>query len=106
FITSRVLEESGFTQADVVAWGGRVFTANEGLPAIMERDVDVIVIPAYSSWGPQWGSCWMEAQIRLNLRFLPLPDRLLDTLVAELDLRRGLMPAHLFRGQEHDVSTI
>ena len=107
YITSRVIEESGFTQDDVVSWGGRsVFGDQAGLQAILERDVDLIVIPAYSNWGPSWGSCWMEAQIRLNLRFLPVADSVLNTLVQEMDLRKGVMPAGLFRGLEQDTPTI
>ena len=72
---SRVLEVSGFSQDGVIAWGGRVYTAADSrLEAISRGDVDVIASPAYTSWGPSWGQCWMVAQIRLNLRFLPIAD--------------------------------
>ena len=106
YITSRLIEESGFTQDDVIAWGGRSIFGEAGMQAILQRDVDLIIIPAYSNWGPNWGQCWMEAQIRLNLRFLPVADRVLDALVAEMDLHKGFMPAGLFRGLDKDTPTI
>ena len=104
---SRVLELSGFTQDDVIAWGGRVYTAADSrLEAISRGDVDVIAIPAYPSWGPSWGQCWMVAQIRLNLRFLPIADHVLDAVCAELNLRKGMLPAGTFRGVDRDVPTL
>jgi TRAP transporter TAXI family solute receptor len=105
FITSRVMELSGFTQADMIAWGGIVFSGEEGLPAILERNIDLMAIPAYSSWGPSWGSCWMEAQIRLNLRFLPVAEPVRDAMVAELNVRKGAIPRLLFRGVNREVPT-
>jgi uncharacterized protein len=105
-ITSRVLELSGFTQADVVSWGGKLIVGQDpGFNAIVAGDVDLIVIPAYSSYTPSWGYCWMEAQVRLNLRFLGIPQPIRDALTQELDLRQGELPAGLFRGVEHEVPT-
>ena len=65
----------------------------------------MIAIPAYSSYTPSWGFCWMEAQIRLNLRFLPVAQHIRDALTVELDLRQGTLPAGLFRGLDQDVPT-
>jgi len=101
-----VLELSGFSQSDVVAWGGKLIVGQDpGFNAIVARDVDLIVIPAYSSYTPSWGYCWMEAQVRLNLRFLGIPQQIRDSLSGELDLRQGMMPAGLFRGLDHEVPT-
>jgi len=47
----------------------------------------------------------MYGQILLDLQFLPLPDATLETISAELGVRRGCLPAHLFRGLEIDVPT-
>jgi TRAP transporter TAXI family solute receptor len=106
YITSRVLEEAGFDQDDVVAWGGRVLAGDAaGLTAIMQNDLDVMIIPAYSNYAPTWGTCWMQAQIRLNLRFLGIPEPTRDKLAAEMDLRKGTMPAGLFRGLDEDIPT-
>jgi TRAP transporter TAXI family solute receptor len=104
-VLSRVLEESGFTQADVESWGGQVFTAENGLQAIRERSLDLIALPAYSRYGMQWGIMWMEAQINLNLRFLPVADHVLETLESELHAPRGVMPAGLFKGVAQDTPT-
>jgi hypothetical protein len=105
YVHSRILEESGFTQADILAWGGRVFTADDGLQAIQEHNLDMIAIPAYSNWGPAWGFMWMNAQIRFNLRFLPVAESVRDTLAAELNLRKGALPTHLLRGIDEDLPT-
>lgn len=105
YVTSRIFELSGFTQADVMTWGGKVFSGEEGLPAIVAGDVDVIAIPAYSDWGPAWGTFWMQAQIRLDLRFMAVPDEVRDVMVSELNLRKGTLPKHLFRGVEEPVET-
>jgi uncharacterized protein len=105
YVHSRVLEESGFTQADVVKWGGRVFTAEDGLQAILENNLDLMALPAYSNWGPAWGLMWMHAQIRMNLRFLPVAESVRDGLAKELNLRKGTLPAYLFRGVDQGVPT-
>jgi TRAP transporter TAXI family solute receptor len=104
-VLSRLLELSGFTQADVESWGGKVYTAENGLQAIRDGDVDLIALPAYSRYGMQWGVSWMEAQIRLDLRFLPVAGHVLDELENELHAPRGMMPAGLFRGVEEDTPT-
>jgi TRAP-type uncharacterized transport system substrate-binding protein len=106
YVTSRILELSGFTQADVVAWGGRVFTGDDAIPAVMQGNVDVLAAWAYPNWAPNWGAAWMYGQILLNLRFLPIAEHVLDTIGGELGVRKGMMPAHLFRGLEEDVPTL
>jgi TRAP transporter TAXI family solute receptor len=104
-VLSRLLELSGFTQADVESWGGKVYTAENGLQAIRDGNVDLIALPAYSRYGMQWGVSWMEAQIKLNLRFLAVGDDVLDALENELHAPKGVMPAGLFRGVERDTPT-
>ncbi|MEA2640498.1 MAG: uncharacterized protein QOF51_1892 [Chloroflexota bacterium] len=104
-VLSRLLEESGFTQADVERWGGQVFTAENGMQAIRDRNLDLIALPAYSRYGMQWGVMWMEAQINLNLRFLPVAEHVLDTLESELHAPKGVMPAGLFKGVARDIPT-
>jgi TRAP transporter TAXI family solute receptor len=104
-IISRILELAGFTQADVLAWGGEVASGEEVLRAIVSGAVDLIAIPAYSNWGLNWGSCWMEAQIRLDLRFLAVTETTQEQLRGELNLRPGYLPARLFKGVDADVPT-
>jgi hypothetical protein len=106
YVTGRIFELSGFTQADVVAWGGRVITGADALPAVLEGNVDVLAAWAYPNWAPNWGACWMHGQIRLNLRFLPVPDHVLDTLGQEIGVRKGVMPAGLLRGLDQDTPTV
>jgi TRAP-type uncharacterized transport system substrate-binding protein len=47
----------------------------------------------------------MHAQIRYDLRFLPIAQPVLQTLADELNLRPGAMPAYLFRGLDQPVPT-
>src|SRR5882762_3931860 len=105
YVHTRVLEESGFSQADVIEWGGRVFTAEDGIRAILEENVDVIGLSCYGNCGAIWGYMWMHAQIRLNLRFLPIAETVRDALAQELGIQKGPMPAQMLRGVDTDVPT-
>jgi hypothetical protein len=105
YVHSRVFELCGFTQPELVAWGGKIWGAADGLRAIAERDVDMLALPAYPNWGPVWGQMWLQAHCRLNLRFLPVPEHAREQMSAELGLRPGEMPARLFRGLTSPVPT-
>lgn len=106
YVVGRILELSGFTQTDIVSWGGQVVTGSQALAAVTDGAVDLLAGWALPNWAPDWGPIWMHAQIRSDLHFLPIPRQILDTLSAEVGVRQGVMPRLLFRGLTEDLPTI
>lgn len=105
YIITRIFEECGFHQEDLEAWGGKVFSHDAAYEAIVNGQADIVALPAYSYWGPQWGPCWLQAQVRMNLRFLSVPERVQTTLAEELRLTPGVIPPYLFRGLTSPIGT-
>lgn len=101
----RILSHYGLSPEEIVNWGGKFHTMDVPYGScIRENDVDLIISPVYMGYTPV-ARYWQEASILLNLRFLSLPDELIDELCREGNGRRANMPHGLLRGLDRDIAT-
>jgi TRAP-type uncharacterized transport system substrate-binding protein len=94
------------TREQIEAWGGGLRrmsgpTANAGY----QRVVDAIIRNLFLASTPG-ARCWIDASVLLNLRFLNLPDDLIESLCKELGGEPGFVPHGYLRGVDHDVRTV
>jgi TRAP-type uncharacterized transport system substrate-binding protein len=98
----------GLSREMIESWGGRFLPASvwgpEGpggprtaAPWIRTGEVDVIMDNLYAAYTPE-AAAFHEAAVLLNLRFLALPDDLIQRIAKEHDCEPGVMPYRLVRG--------
>jgi TRAP-type uncharacterized transport system substrate-binding protein len=98
----------GLSQPMIESWGGSFLPSSVWGPAgpggprtaapwIRTGEVDVIMDNLYAAYTPE-AAAFHEAAVLLNLRFLPLPDDLIQHLAREHDCEPGVMPYRLVRG--------
>jgi uncharacterized protein len=126
-ITS-ILEWYGLSRQKIVAWGGHLIGA-EGAPVertepvdemarwdgrdweampewAMKGEFDVIIDPIYAANTPEHKH-WWAATILYDLRFLPLPQPLIDKIMASGQAEApGVIPQRLMRGVTTDIPTV
>ena len=106
----RVLAHHGLSRAAIEGWGGS-FRSMPHVPLDARPDwfraggIDVIMENIYAAFTPE-AACWWDASAFMSLRFLPLADDLIATIVAELGGEPGEIPARLFRGVEAPVPSV
>jgi uncharacterized protein len=75
-------------------------------PWVRTGDFDVIMQPIHSGWAPEMWN-WYEATMHFNLRFLPLPDELIQKITREISgTVASFIPRYLFRGLWDDVPSV
>lgn len=90
-----VLEAYGANYADIKSWGGKLYNNNFDDVVNMMKDgqLDAIV------WvGP--GESWFFTELvqSVDLVWLPLDKKVIETVVNDHGLTSGTIPAHLFKG--------
>ena len=97
-----LFEHYGLSREMIESWGGKFFAANGNALTwfITSGDYDMIVDAVYAAYTE--ARHWWEASVRHELRFLPLPDDLIQTNGQETGGEPGpSAPAHARRGRRH-----
>jgi uncharacterized protein len=99
--TTRILSYFGLTRQAIEAAGGRVGSSAE------DREKFDVVIGAggVMTTAPEW-RIWTEISQKFDLKFIALPDDLLDQLAKESEQERGIIPPGLYRGVEQPLPTV
>ena len=102
-----VLEHYGLSRKLIESWGGKFLhvTGNALTWFITNGDYDMIIDAIYAANTPE-ARHWWEATVRHELRFLPLPDDLIQQIVKETGGSPGHIPHQLMRGVVGDVPTV
>jgi TRAP transporter TAXI family solute receptor len=94
-----ILGHYGLTREEIVSYGGQNVSGGD------DAGVDLIIANMYLANTPA-GRRWLDASSALDLRFLDLPEPLIDRLIAEGDGEPGFIPSGYIRGVDHDVATV
>jgi TRAP-type uncharacterized transport system substrate-binding protein len=94
-----VLDYYGLTREEIVSYGGSISTERGG------RDLDVIFGPLYLANTPA-ALRWLQAVTCLNLRYLDIPEGLIQRFLEEGEEERGVIPHGYVPGLDHDVQTV
>jgi TRAP-type uncharacterized transport system substrate-binding protein len=99
-----ILRYYGIDEKELVSWGGSVRNI---LGSVPDREAyDVVISFANSLNNTPESNVWYELSQRSNLRFIQLPDDLLDSLAKASDWEIAWTPTHLMRGMDHPVKTV
>ncbi len=99
--TTRILAHFGLTPQDIQAAGGRI-----GSTADDKEKFDVVIgAGGVMTTAPEW-RIWTEISQKFDLKFIPLPNDLLDELAKETEQERGTIPPGLYRGVEQPIPTV
>jgi uncharacterized protein len=103
-----ILAHYGLTHADIEAWGGKFVEVRASLSdgRTPNEPVDVLIHnQAYMANTPE-AIVWPDLTHRQDMRFLALPDALLDKLAADLRLERVELPRGYFIGVDTPIRTV
>jgi TRAP transporter TAXI family solute receptor len=99
--SSRILAHYGLSRQSIEAAGGRVGNSAED-----KEKFDVVIGGAgVMTTAPEW-RIWTEISQKIDLKFIALPDDLLNELVREGEEERGAIPPGLYRGVERPIPTV
>jgi TRAP transporter TAXI family solute receptor len=99
--SSRILAHYGLTRQSIEAAGGRVGNSAED-----REKFDVVIGGAgVMTTAPEW-RIWTEISQKFDLKFIALPDDLLNELVREGEEERGTIPPGLYHGVERPIPTV
>lgn len=99
--STRILRYYGLSRQSIEAAGGRVGNSAED-----REKFDVVIGGAgVMTTAPEW-RIWTEISQKFDLRFIELPDDLLDTLAKEGEQERGTIPPGLYRGVDRFIPTV
>jgi len=98
----------GITRAMIEDWGGSFLPASvwglagpggprTAAPWIRSGEVDVIMDNLYAAYTPE-AAAFHEASVLLNLRFLAMPNDLIQRIAKEHECEPGVLPYRLVRG--------
>ena len=98
---ARILAHYGLSRESITAAGGRV-----GNNAEDREKFDVAIGGAgVMTTAPEW-RIWSEISQKFDLRFIQLPDDLLDELAKAGEQERGVIPPGLYRGVDRPIQTV
>jgi uncharacterized protein len=121
-----ILDYYGLSRKKIVEWGGRLVGPeaapqapsddpfarwlgrdwNAIAPWVANGDFDVIIDPIYAAYTPEHKH-WWEATLLHEMRFLPLPEDLVQRIVNNEQAEApGFIPHRLMRGVDEDVRTV
>lgn len=99
--TNRILAYYGISRDSITQAGGRIGNSEQD-----KDNFDVVIGGAgVMSTAPEW-RIWTEICQKHDLKFLQLPDELLDVLAKEGEQDRGVIPPGLYRGVDRAISTV
>jgi TRAP-type uncharacterized transport system substrate-binding protein len=109
----RIFAYYGLTPELIESWGGVYHGPPElggPVPAIRDPwvrtgDFDLIVNSVYAAFTPE-NRDFFEASVLYNLRFLPLPDDLIEQICREVSGVPGFLPHQLLRGVDGDIPSV
>jgi TRAP-type uncharacterized transport system substrate-binding protein len=85
-------------------WLGRDW--NQIAPWVTSGEFDAIIDPIYAAFTPEHKH-WWEATMLHDMRFLPLPQDLIDAIMSRSEAEApGAIPHRLMRGVDTDVPTV
>jgi len=93
-LLDHVLEYYGMSEADIVAWGGKILQGNA---LLKNPDFDIIIGMGVLANNPE-GNMWYEMTQKKNLRFFPIPEDLRQKLVKEDGAESVDLPFRYMRG--------
>ena len=116
----------GLSTKKIVEWGGHIVGAeapqeaapadpfarwlgrdwNQIAPWVSKGEFDAIIDPIYAAYTPEHKH-WWEATMLHDMRFLPLPDDLIEQIMSKHQAEApGVIPHRLMRGVNEDVATV
>jgi TRAP-type uncharacterized transport system substrate-binding protein len=108
-----ILRYYGLSRELIESWGGKFLPALAVVPGpryvttphVRAGGVDLILENVYGAYTPEIAAL-VEASVLLNLRFLPLPADLIDTLCRDYGGEPGFIPYRLLPGVEAPVPSV
>ena len=108
-----IWEHYGLSRELIESWGGRFLptpvrapgTPFVSAPWVRGGQLDVIMDNLYAAYTIE-ANLWFEAAVLMDLRFLPLPDDLIQRICKELGGEPGFIPYRLFRGVEAPTASV
>jgi TRAP transporter TAXI family solute receptor len=103
-----ILSYYGITREELASWGGELtMTAVLSTTDIQDRDnFDVVMSFMNSLNNTPESNIWYELSQRYNLRYLQLPDDLLESMAKASEWEVGPTPVRLLRGMDTPIKTI
>jgi TRAP transporter TAXI family solute receptor len=99
--SARILAYYGLSKQSIEAAGGHM-----GNTAEDKEKFDVVIGGAgVMTTAPEW-RIWTEISQKFDLKFIQLPDDLLNELAREGEEERGTIPPGLYRGVERPIPTV
>jgi uncharacterized protein len=104
FMLEEVLRAHDITLEKIESWGGQIWTdLNGGKEAVRDGNFDAFFKHVYPSNGPV-GRVWQEATNLFNMRFLPIRDEVVASIIKKHPvIRKGSIPRFLMKGVDTDV---
>jgi uncharacterized protein len=93
----------GITAEELAGWGGAILPTDE---SNRPQDFDVIISFANSLNNTPESNVWYEMSQKTDLRYIQLPDDLLDKMAKESEWEVGEVPRRLLRGMDRPIKTI
>ena len=110
-----IMAHYGLSRELIESWGGRflptVMLSSAGggpygaAPWVRSGEFDLIMDNLYAAYTPEFAA-FHEASVLYNLRFLPLPDDLIQRVCRELGGEPGFIPYRLARGVEAPTASV
>lgn len=114
WIIDKVLEEYGFSLADIEAWGGQVIdsdrapiealavhvTQKSRIQKLRDGELDAIFDEAIMT------KPWKDMTDAVDMQFLPVDEAVLKRLETKYGAKPAILPAGKFRLQDEDVACI
>jgi hypothetical protein len=103
-----ILSYYGITREELASWGGELtMTAVLSTTDIQDRDnFDVVMSFMNSLNNTPESNIWYELSQRSSLRYLQLPDDLLESMAKASEWEIGPTPVRLLRGMDTPIKTI
>jgi hypothetical protein len=98
----------GLSRKLIESWGGQFIQLDLEAPRILwvlSGEVDLFVDTVYAAYTPE-ARHWWGASVLHDLRFLPLPDALIQQICAKAGGDPGFIPTRLMRGVTTDIPTV
>lgn len=97
-----ILKYYGIDRDELIAWGGSI----NGPDATGRQAFDVIISFANSLNNTPESGVWYELSQRSNLRYLQMPDDLIESLAKASEWEIGVTPVQLLHGMDKPIKTI
>jgi TRAP-type uncharacterized transport system substrate-binding protein len=97
-----ILKYYGISRAELESWGGSISSTD----GANRQNFDVVISFANALNNTPESNVWYELSQRSTLRFLQLPDDLLQSMAAASDWEIGYTPVQLMRGMDKPIRTV